>query len=201
MLLNATGTIALTASFDGPAGVGKTTLAKVMCHDREVRRHFSDGVQWLAFGRERTGEEVLAMLAGSLGVPSSDPLSSAISERLDGRRVLLVLDDVWSAEQVGAFVGLDAGVDGLLATLLTTRNSQLAASHGECLRLERLSDKASLRMLCSFIGAGSRPDGDDSAVLLRACRGNAAMLRSVGGLCRKRGIKGAVSHLEEAARR
>ena len=41
---------------------------------------------------------------GRLGLqPSAENLETALSERFDGCRVLLVLDDVWMAEQVDAF--------------------------------------------------------------------------------------------------
>ena len=211
MLLRATGTVGVTAAtFDGPAGIGKTTLAKVMCNDRQVRLHFSDGMRWLPFGRERSGAEVLAALAISLGLTAATDdlhgLSAAISKRLSGRRLLLILDDVWSAEQVDAFASLTAGADGLLVSLLTTRNAQLASSYGESLRLEQLSDTVSLRVLRSFMGGGGagaalKAGADDTTVLLRACRGNAAMLRSVAGLCRKRGVAGAIAFLGECRAR
>ena len=205
MLLRATGAVALTASFDGPAGIGKTTLAKAMCHDEEVRRHFSDGIHWLVFGRERSGSEVLTSLAAMLDVAAAS--AEAINARVASRRLLLVLDDIWTAEQVEAFAELTAGGDGLLATLITTRNAQLAAaSAGESMRLEQLNDDAALRMIRKYMGGGFKAaalkaDADDTAVLLRACRGNAAMLRSVAGLCRKRGVAGAVRHLLDCSAR
>ena len=204
MLLRTVGAMSLTAGFDGPAGVGKTTLAKVMCNDSEVRRHFSDGVLWLPVGRERTGDEVMKSLAErmAVNVDGNGSLPLAVQARITGRRHLVVLDDVWFSEQVAAFVALDAGISGLLVLLLTTRNAQLAATYGESMRLEQLSDFASLRMLTNFLGRGVKLGvGVDSEALLRACRGNVAMLRSVANLCRKRGVHGAVRHLEDCRAR
>ena len=50
-------------------------------------------------------------------------------------------------------------------------------------------------------GAALKAGADDTSILLRACRGNAAMLRSVAGLCRKRGVEGAVLYLAECRAR
>ena len=204
MLLRTVGAMSLTAGFDGPAGIGKTTLAKVMCNDSEVRRHFSDGVLWLPVGRERTGDEVMKSLAEKMAihVDGNGSLLPAMPARIAGRRLLGVLDDVWFSEQVAAFVALDAGISGLLVLLLTTRNAQLAATYGESMRLQQLSEMASLRMLTNFLGRGVKlGGGEDSEALLRACRGNVAMLRSVANLCRKRGVHGAVRHLEDCRAR
>ena len=201
MLLRATGIVALTASNGTTAGIGKTTLAKVMCHDDQVRERFADGVQWLAFGRERSGLAVLCSLAERLAVrPDGDEraLCKAVSARLAGRQLLLVFDDVWSAEQVEAFAGLTTGSSGLLAMLLTTRSTQLATSYGESLQLAQLSDAASLSLLGKLVGPALKAaDEEDTEVLLRACRGNAAMLQSVAALSRKRGVAGAVTYLAE----
>lgn len=188
--------LALTACGDGSAGIGKTTLAKVLCNDAAVQNHFADGVQWLVFGRERSGQEVLAMLAATLGVAAS---SKSISARLAGRQVLIVLDDIWYAEQVDAFASITTGSDGLLVMLLTTRNNQLADSFGERLQLEQMSDTASLRLLACCMGRGGtaalKANADDTDMLLQACCGNAAMLRSVAGLCSKKGVRGTVRFL------
>jgi hypothetical protein len=152
-----------------------------MCNDSEVRRHFSDGVLWLPVGRERTGDEVMKSLAEKMAihVDGNGSLLPAMQARIAGRRLLVVLDDVWFSEQVAAFVALDAGISGLLVLLLTTRNAQLAATYGESMRLQQLSEMASLRMLTNFLGRGVKlGGGEDSEALLRACRGNVAMLRS-----------------------
>ena len=58
LLRSPTGTMAITATttgVSGPAGAGKSTTAIVLARDLYVHSHFTDGVTWLAFGRERTG--------------------------------------------------------------------------------------------------------------------------------------------------
>ena len=204
-LLNSSGgaVIGLTARSSGPAGIGKTTLAKAVCHDDQVRAKFSDGVFWLAFGRERTGDQLIKSLTAMLRLPV-DSRPAAISEQLNGRRLLLVLDDVWTTEQVGAFAGLTAGTDGVLVQLFTTRKPELVAScaAAESVHVEPLSDDASLKLLRSLTGISSlRANKEESAALLAACHGNVAMLQSVAGLCRKRGVDGAAAHLESCRRR
>lgn len=206
-LLQATGTVAITASTSGAAGIGKTTLAKALANNVKVRQHFTDGVIWLVFGRERNGEELLWALASIVDAKvknaSSAGLGQAISQAMLDRRLLIVLDDVWTSEQIDAFASLTSGSNGLLVLLVTTRNAQLAKAHATTsLHLEQLGDAASLRAMKRFMGGGFkasalRLNDRDTAELLSACQGNLAMLRSVAGLCRKRGVKGAVQHLNE----
>ena len=57
-LLGTEGTVAITAAtigVSGSAGVGKSSMAVCLARDPAVQAHFSDGVTWLPFGRERTG--------------------------------------------------------------------------------------------------------------------------------------------------
>ena len=66
-----TGTMTITAAttgVSGPAGAGKSTMAICLARDLDVQAHFSDGITWLPFGRERTGADVLYTLAPRLGV-------------------------------------------------------------------------------------------------------------------------------------
>ena len=195
MMLRADSAVALTGSTAGPAGIGKTTLAKLMANDKDIQYHFADGVFWLAFGRERTGEEAFATLAAHMGVQAN---ADQINALLEGKRTLLILDDVWDAHQVSAFASLTAGMDGKLLRLVTTRSATLADScTEESFRLEQLSDDASRKMLKTLMGTAVRADADEIAVLVSACRGNAAMLRSVAGLCCKRGVRDAINYLTD----
>ena len=58
---------ARTTGLSGAAGAGKSSTAAVLARDVHVQTHFPDGIVWLAFGRERTGVEVLRTLASLLG--------------------------------------------------------------------------------------------------------------------------------------
>jgi len=158
-LLSSTGTMAITASttgVSGPAGAGKSTTAIVLARDPQVHAHFNDGVIWLAFGRERTGAEVLCTLAGRLGVATEpgtgrqlaqDELTSATSRALDGKKTLLVLDDIWRKEQLDAFASLTAE-GGLLGRLVTTRNHDLAGADAQ--KVDELQEEEGLRMLARY---------------------------------------------------
>ena len=49
--------IALTA-LEGMGGIGKTVLAKALCHDEVVQQAFPDGVIWITVGKESTFDVV-----------------------------------------------------------------------------------------------------------------------------------------------
>ena len=178
-LLGADGTMAITGArttgVSGPAGAGKSTMALFLAHDVYVQTHFSDGIIWLPFGRERTGADVLQTLAVKLlGADAAsnaaliEMVPGAISGALAGQRRLLVLDDVWTAEQLGAFEALTAE-GGLLGRLVTTRSDELAvAQHAQ--KVDALEDEEALRVLAAYKG---RRDGGD-----RARRGRRAEIGS-----------------------
>ena len=211
-LLRSSGTMAITASttgVSGPAGAGKSTTAIVLARDPQVRAHFNDGIIWLAFGRERTGAEVLRSLAGWLGLAAEtaagrqlthDELVTAISRALAGQRRLLLLDDIWTEEQLAAFAPLTAE-GGLLGRLVTTRNDELAGERAY--KVEALKEEEALRVLAGYMGSTAeqlRGGGDSAAAtrLVEMCSGNPAMLRSVAALCKKRrGTVPALAYLEQ----
>ena len=202
-LLRTTHTMAITATttgVSGAAGAGKSTTAAVLARDPLVHAHFPDGVTWLKFGRERTGADVLRTLATSIlhldpGLPH-EQLPSAIRAALAGQRRLLVLDDIWTKEQLQAFDSL-AAEGGLLGRLVTTRNNELAGEHAQ--RLDRLLEEEGLRVLASYMGTTAEvlQDDGDATRLVELCCGNPAMLRSVAGLCRADGTSQTLQYLQE----
>jgi hypothetical protein len=56
------GAVGVTTGLVGAGGFGKTTLARMVCHDPRVRAEFSDGVAWVGVGEYASGPE----LAGSI---------------------------------------------------------------------------------------------------------------------------------------
>ncbi|PJE96868.1 hypothetical protein CUT44_15690 [Streptomyces carminius] len=53
-------TVGITTALHGAGGFGKTTLARVVCADRRVRRHFRGRVYLVTLGREVRGRAAIA---------------------------------------------------------------------------------------------------------------------------------------------
>jgi WD40 repeat protein len=95
----------------GLPGGGKSTLALSLCHLPIVQDAFPDGVIWVDVGRDRTERtlvDALALVGTSLG-DSTDhyhtvaDAAGRLRSVLQGKAVLLVLDDVWKRAHVEAF--------------------------------------------------------------------------------------------------
>jgi tetratricopeptide (TPR) repeat protein len=112
----------------GYPGAGKTTLATALAHNVGITQHYTYGVLWASVGHNGGVREVLARWLVQFGIDDGDKLPldqqrSTLRTALAGKRVLIVLDDVWRAADAYALMlgGLGA------AYLLTTR--QLAVAH------------------------------------------------------------------------
>ncbi|MER7664849.1 NB-ARC domain-containing protein [Streptomyces sp. NPDC096193] len=124
--------VGITTGLHGAGGFGKTTLARVVCADRRIRRRFGGRVYLVTIGRDVRGRaavaakvaEVTRYLTGDTRETGSDPdlagahLGGLLSQR---PRMLLVLDDVWEAEQLEPFL---QGAEGRCVRLVTTRRPE-----------------------------------------------------------------------------
>jgi WD40 repeat protein len=128
----------------GQGGIGKSVLAAAVARDPDVRGRFPDGVFWATVGE---GGDVLAAqldLLTRLDPGAEKPRTPAQAQRslrdaLAERRVLLVVDDVWSDAAARAF-----RLTGPLGRVLyTTRDERVLDAVGaEPFRVEVLSPAA-----------------------------------------------------------
>ncbi|WP_368963286.1 NB-ARC domain-containing protein [Parafrankia sp. FMc2] len=106
-----TGGDAGVVAVHGAGGYGKTTLAHMACRNEDLRSDFPDGILWTDIGPDiadaRLAEKIngLCRRLGDDHPGPSDPLQAGmrLGELLAGRRMLLVVDDVWSREQLTPF--------------------------------------------------------------------------------------------------
>ncbi|WP_210466821.1 NB-ARC domain-containing protein [Rufibacter roseolus] len=98
---------------EGEEGDGKTTLAAALCHDRDIRDHFYDGILWLSLSKNGDDlQEVRSLYSQLIGEEASIEdlgetlynFASEISPSSDQGR-LLVVDNVLQARQLSIFMG------------------------------------------------------------------------------------------------
>lgn len=148
-----TGTARKTG-LQGMGGLGKSVLASALARDCEVRRAFPDGILWAAIGTEAAITARQAQLAEALGdAPHSfedtHQGKARLSDLLNGKACLLILDDVWSAEQADAFDALGPRC----RMLITTRDAGLITALGAVEhRLDVLSPAQALSLLSRWSG-------------------------------------------------
>jgi len=170
-------TSVVISAVSGTAGVGKTALALRWAH--RVRGEFPDGQLYVNLRGYDPDQPVsaAAALAGflrPLGVPGQDiPLE--VDERaalyrslLDGRRILVVLDNAATVEQVRPLL---PGVPSCVA-LVTSRDSLagLVARHGaRRLDLDLLPLEDAVALLGALIGGRVTAEPKAAAVLAGQC--------------------------------
>jgi WD40 repeat protein len=144
----------------GAGGFGKTTLARLLTHRREVRERFPDGVIWVAIGEDTVGPEladkvtnVVSLLEGARP-PLTDPFAAGaeLGRALGDRRVLLVIDDVWTSAQVEPFLigGPAAG------RLFTTRIRGVLPRLAELVQVDEMNRGEAEQLLTTGITGASR---------------------------------------------
>jgi WD40 repeat protein len=145
--------VGITTGLHGAGGFGKTTLARVVCADRRVRHRFRGGIFLVTVGRDVRGaaavaakvSDVIKAVAGE-GATFTDPdlAGSRLGALLDaGPRRLLVVDDVWEADQLAPFT---AGGRNC-ARLVTTRVPGLIGGQAVAVRVDQMSPEQAERLL------------------------------------------------------
>jgi DNA-binding SARP family transcriptional activator/Tfp pilus assembly protein PilF len=153
---------AIIAAISGTAGVGKTTLAVAWAH--RTAAHFPDGQLFINLrgfdpsGTPMTSADAISTFLETLGVPAERIPSSLDAQiglyrsLLAGKRVLLLLDNARSADQVRPLLPSAPGC----LTIVTSRNqltSSAATDGAHLLALDLLSTAEAHELLARRVGA------------------------------------------------
>ncbi len=160
----------------GAGGLGKTTLAIHAAH--RLRSQYPDGQLYVdlqgATGQPLTPAEVLARFLRDLGVDgaqipaSPEERAAQYRTRLNGRRMLILLDSARDAAQVRPLLPGTA----TCAVIVTSRSRLPDLVGGGLVHLEVLDDAEALTMFSRIVGAPrAAAEPDATAEVLVACAG------------------------------
>lgn len=157
ILTGAGGQVMAVSALAGIGGVGKTTLAVHVAH--AARPHFPDGQLYVDLqgteARPAEPEAVLGSFLRALGTPDSSipdsPAERAALYRstLDGRRVLVLLDNARDAAQVRPLLPGTAGC----AALVTSRVRMAGLAGAHLVDLDVMSPDEALQLFTRIVGA------------------------------------------------
>ena len=168
----------------GMGGVGKTMTALGLCHDAEIRKVFPDGIVWLTIGRESitSVEERIRQVALALNEEFAAYSAAAYRTLLADKAVLVVLDDVWTREEIKPFI-LDIGRSRLL---YTSRDKSLARHFGADYHEVGILGETEARLFLAR-WSGREPEKlpePYASGILRECKGLPLGLAMIGGALR-----------------
>ncbi|KAG7945832.1 hypothetical protein I3843_14G008500 [Carya illinoinensis] len=180
----------------GMGGIGKTTLAKLVYNESRVQQHFDLKI-WFCVSEEfvmPNVEKSIIEAATSLPCPkfeNPEQLQVTLKKNLNGKKFLLVLDDVWSEKPIHQeFLSqlLHYGTRGS-KILVTTRNESVAlamkaiATHH--LKLLPKDDCWSLFEKHAFRDGSSNANPEIKEIgtkIVKKCKGLPLAIKAIGDL-------------------
>ncbi|MEV2244652.1 BTAD domain-containing putative transcriptional regulator [Streptomyces sp. NPDC049970] len=155
-LASSEGSVMAVSALAGIGGVGKTTLAVHVAH--QARRHFPDGQLYVdlqgAGARAAEPETVLGSFLRALGT-SDSAIPDSLDERaalyrstLDGRRILVLLDNAHDAAQIRPLL---PGTEGC-AALVTSRVRMVDLAGAHLVDLDVMSPEEALQLFTRIVG-------------------------------------------------
>ncbi|MGY5050336.1 AfsR/SARP family transcriptional regulator [Streptomyces sp. 900105755] len=157
VLASAEGRVMAVSALAGIGGVGKTTLAVHVAH--QARSAFPDGQLYVdlqgAGPRAAEPETVLGSFLRALGTPDSsvpdslDDRAALYRSVLDGRRVLVLLDNAKDAAQIRPLL---PGTEGC-AALVTSRVRMVDLAGAHLVDLDVMAPDEALQLFTKIVGA------------------------------------------------
>ncbi|XP_034709721.1 disease susceptibility protein LOV1-like [Vitis riparia] len=143
-------------------GLGKTTLAKKVSNDTDVQHDFSCRA-WVYVSQEYNIRELLLGIANCVTTltdeqkrKNENELGEEVKKCLQGKRYLIVLDDVWFTDVWQSLSQYLPEELNKSRVLITTRNQGIALyAHSDCHELQTLGEKESWELFLNKVGSAA----------------------------------------------
>jgi hypothetical protein len=150
----------------GMGGVGKTTLAKRLYDEPDVREWFAGAICWLEVGPSPSEDKIQYLqkqILKELGNVDENPWNPTrgrelIRQRLGSKRVLICLDDVWEIVSTATPIVIISDLGGGSRILKTSRVR--AAIGGWIHDLDSLGQGPAWELFCWHAFSGDKPPND-----------------------------------------
>ncbi|XP_031258379.1 putative disease resistance protein RGA3 [Pistacia vera] len=185
-------------SIVGIGGLGKTTLARLVYDDKKVKRHFDLKI-WICVSDEFSVKEIVnnilkSINAGKVGFENLnfEELLQILCEKINGKKYLLVLDDIWNENREKCFQLKTLLMNDVKGSkeLVTTRSKQVAkitSSSSMIYDLKSLTDDESWSLFSKLaFEDGIEPKGlilvEIGKHIVARCVGVPLAVRTIGRL-------------------
>ncbi|RYQ79075.1 hypothetical protein Ahy_Scaffold8g108561 [Arachis hypogaea] len=185
-------------SIVGMGGLGKTTLARKIFDSNEVKKLFSCRA-WATVSKDFRGKEVFRSLLNLTSKSkhkdssSEEELKEKVRKYLNGKKYLVVLDDVWDTNNAwGALKGCFPKNNNGSMILLTTRDDRVAnvsESKKPHHRLSFLDKKESWKLFCNEVFCSKKCPRDLEPIgrsIAQSCNGFPLAIKTIAGIVAKR---------------
>ncbi|KAJ9681495.1 hypothetical protein PVL29_020390 [Vitis rotundifolia] len=171
----------------GMGGLGKTTLAKKVYNDTDVQHHFSCRA-WVYVSQEYNIRELLLGIANCVTTlteeqkrKNENELGEEVYKCLQGKRYLIVLDDVWNTDVWRGLSSYFPAESNESRVLITTRREDIAVdAHSDCHKLRLLGEQESWELFLKKVGSAGLEEFKEKIV--EKCNGLPLAIVVLGGL-------------------
>ncbi|TQD82474.1 hypothetical protein C1H46_031990 [Malus baccata] len=181
-----------TISIVGIGGLGKTTLAQLIFNEEVIQKHFELKI-WTCVSNVFELDIVVKKILQSKNHDEIEQLQNDLRKKVDGKKYLLVLDDVWNEDREKWLSLKDLLMGGGEGSriLITTRSETIAIASdtAKSYTLRGLNEEQSWSLFKKMaFKDGKEPQnptikavGEEVA---RKCQGVPLAIRTIGGLLR-----------------